>query len=66
LAYKEQVREQLRDVGESSSETTALWDDIAESFEADGAEGVRSSLEERMSKLREEFDTALESLNDTL
>ena len=66
MNYRDQVRDQIKDMGKSASEALALWEDLAESFEADGAEGVQSNVEERIEKLREKFQATLEALEDML
>ena len=66
MGYKDTIRSKISAMGQRESERLALWQVIAESFEADGPDGLENQLSRRMSDIRHRFDALLARLEDIL
>ncbi len=66
MGYKETIPGKISATTQREPERLALWQVIAESFEADGPDGVENQLSRRMSDIRRRFDALLARLEDML
>lgn len=66
MGYEDKIAEKISSMGQRVDERLALWQAITESFEEDGADGVKDELAGRMNEIRNKCSAVLERLKGML
>lgn len=66
MSYKEKVQDKIQGSVERSKERKDFWKEISVAYEQGGVEQVESKLAEKMEGLKDEFEEAIEKLQQML
>ena len=66
MVYSERVTDKINTEKHRKDERRVLWEEVSESIEAEGADGVVNQLSGRIADVKDKFDAALSKLEEML
>ena len=66
MVYNERITDKINAEKHRKDERRVLWEEVSESFEAEGADGVVNQLSGRITDIKDKLDAVLSELEEML